>query len=470
MVLAGNHKNSVRGKQMIWCLFLSLIIFTCFNYKVSGSDIFNPAVVVSGIFSIFSFFCCLANFYIGIDIETVSIFLVIGTGIGIFSIIEYFLGYKKVSELYECKKVNNLIIKKINIGKIWLIVGVAILLLTIYVNYKYILAFGAAYGAGGDFFSAMVQYKVIMSFHDADDILLPSPWYRNYLSIFSYVFAYLSAYLFMRAKVFENQFNGCSFLIMVLFGLYTLMGGGRSNLFQFLTAIIFLWYVFSKNNIAKKIDNKKIIFRLLLIFSFISLAFILFLFVVGRTQKDLNIDYIISSIFVYAGAPIFNLDIYLQNPWKPTHGFWGELTFIRIINWIGMKFSISSFVYELDLPFLSYQNYNLGNVYTTFYAFYYDFQYLGVVFLTLLMALLSTWIYNKVLKENFIESRISTITIVYSYLVNDLIMLAFSNRFYETITDMGFIYKVILLWFIVYYINHFSLEFNKDGLRLMKKM
>ena len=389
-------------------------------------------------------------------------------GVGIFSITEYFLGHKDLFK-YNYEKANKFIIKEITIGKNWPIIGVAILLITIYVNYKYILAFGAAYGAGGDFFSAMVEYKVIMSFHDADDILLPSPWYRNYLSNFAYVFAYLSAYLFMRKKVFENRFDILTFFIIILFSIYTLMGGGRSNLFQFLTAIMFLWYIFSKNNIAKEMDNRKIIFRLLVIFSFLALAFILFLFIVGRTQKDLNIDYIISSIFVYAGAPIFNLDIYLQNPWKPTHGFWGELTFIRLINWIGTKFSVSSFVYELDLPFLSYQNYNLGNVYTTFYAFYYDFQYLGVIFLTLLMSILSTCIYNKVLKEKLIESRISTITIIYSYLVNDLIMLAFSNRFYETVTDMGFIYKVILLSCIVYYINNFSLEFDKNGLRLMKK-
>lgn len=138
----------------------------------------------------------------------------------------------------------------------------------------------------------------------------------------------------------------------------------------------------------------------MIILSFVCVICILLFYLIGRTQNDLSLDNVMSSLFVYAGAPIFNLDIYLQNPWKQTHGLFGELTFIKLINWIGIKFDISSFIYELDLPFLSYQNYALGNVYTTFYAFYYDFQFLGVVFLTLFMAIFSIWLYNKVRNED----------------------------------------------------------------------
>lgn len=450
---------------MIWCLFLSLVTFAFFNYKISGTDLFNPAVLVSTTFCIFSFFCCLANIYIGIDIDTTLIFLVIGTGIGIFTIVEYLFGQKTQVGLANYKKIN---IGNANVNKIWMLTGIIVLLLTIYVNYKYIMAFGAAYGAGGDFASAAVQYKVITTIYDNDAILLPSPWYRNYLSVAAYAFAYLSAYLFLREKVLRKKFSIFPFFIIILFAIYTLMGAGRSTFFQFITALLFLWYIFLKNSNATTISNKKIIFKLIIILSFVCVICILLFYLIGRTQNDLSLDNVMSSLFVYAGAPIFNLDIYLQNPWKQTHGLFGELTFIKLINWIGIKFDISSFIYELDLPFLSYQNYALGNVYTTFYTFYYDFQFLGVVFLTLFMAIFSIWLYNKVRNEDLRKAHISLVTILYSYLVNDLIMLAFSNRFYETITDVGIYYKILLLSCMVYCINKFSLTFDRKGLRLMK--
>lgn len=73
----------------------------------------------------------------------------------------------------------------------------------------------------------------------------------------------------------------------------------------------------------------------------VSLAFIGFIFIIGRTNADLNFEYIIMALFIYAGAPIFNLDIYLGNPWQQTQGIFGEITFIKLINWIGRTFEIS---------------------------------------------------------------------------------------------------------------------------------
>ena len=41
---------------MIWLLFLVLLILTYINYKISNRDIFNPSVVFSAMFLLFSFF------------------------------------------------------------------------------------------------------------------------------------------------------------------------------------------------------------------------------------------------------------------------------------------------------------------------------------------------------------------------------------------------------------------------------
>ena len=147
------------------------------------------------------------------------------------------------------------------------------------------------------------------------------------------------------------------------------------------------------------------------------------------------------------------MDIYLQNPWEQTHGIFGELTFIRLINWMGGKLGDSSLIYELDLPFLSYQNYNLGNVFTTFYAFIYDFGFMGVVVLTGIMAVVCVWLYNKVNYVDILSNRISMYVICYAYLLNDIVMLPFSNRFYECTFNIGTWYKWVMLFVLVKIIN-----------------
>lgn len=48
---------------MIWLLFILIAILTYTNHKLSCGDLSNPAVVLTGMFAVFSFFCCIANLY-----------------------------------------------------------------------------------------------------------------------------------------------------------------------------------------------------------------------------------------------------------------------------------------------------------------------------------------------------------------------------------------------------------------------
>ena len=51
----------------------------------------------------------------------------------------------------------------------------------------------------------------------------------------------------------------------------------------------------------------------------VSLFFISFIYIVGRSDADMDLEEVVMSMFVYASAPIFNLDIYLQNPWEQSY-------------------------------------------------------------------------------------------------------------------------------------------------------
>lgn len=111
--------------------------------------------------------------------------------------------------------------------------------------------------------------------------------------------------------------------------------------------------------------------------------------------------------------------------------------------YLGGKYGISQYLYQLDLPFLKHNGLNTGNVYTTFYQFYYDFGYDGIVPLMAIIALYFSCAYRKIY-----NNKPFTI-IIYAYLFNDLIMLIFSDRFYETVASIGFV-KHLLVTFILY--------------------
>lgn len=436
---------------MIWLLFILLVIFTYINYKIADGDIFNPSVIFSAMFLLFSFFCCLANLAIGIDIEETTTIAVIVVGILIFTFFNYVLGIK-----YSFIQNHNNNFLKCGISSLWGIIGIVIIIVDMYIEYHYIMAFSAAYGFASDFFEAMVQYKIITTFKDADAILVPSPWFRGPLLAMGSCFAYFSIYVFFKQKIFANKFSLIYSSVIMLYIIYSLMGGGRSETFRVVTACIFTWYFFVRIRQGESFNIGPVLLKIMLLLAAVSLFFISFIYIVGRSQDDMDFEAVIMAMFIYAGAPIFNLDIYLQNPWEQTYGMFGELTLIRLRNWLGGKLGDSSLLYELDLPFLSYKNYNLGNVYTTFYAFIYDFGFMGVVVLTGIMAVVCIWLYNKVNFVHMSSKRTGVHVICYAYLVNDIVMSPFAARFYETVVNVGTIHRWIGVLCLLKIVDYFG--------------
>ena len=113
---------------MIWFLFISIAVLV---YIISHSDLFNPAVVSTGMFAIFSLFCCIANLCIGIDIECEMTFFVILSGLAIFSFINYAFCISRKQRTCRME------ISNLSAG--YGILGLTTILLLIYVNYHYIM-------------------------------------------------------------------------------------------------------------------------------------------------------------------------------------------------------------------------------------------------------------------------------------------------------------------------------------------
>lgn len=137
----------------------------------------------------------------------------------------------------------------------------------------------------------------------------------------------------------------------------------------------------------KKSKRRRLKFRQIL------LVILIAVIVVGTFQKVGELLGRVSAadfggyLSTYLSAPIRNLDYYINNVMGRSFSrpdVWGKMTFVRMINFLGGFLKIDSWVYELDLPFLRSNGYVCGNVYTTFYAYLYDFGVTGVIVLMIL--------------------------------------------------------------------------------------
>ncbi|EPC71712.1 polysaccharide polymerase [Lacticaseibacillus paracasei subsp. paracasei Lpp126] len=164
-------------------------------------------------------------------------------------------------------------------------------------------------------------------------------------------------------------------------------------------------------------------------------SFQLFGSLLGRTSDSSPLEYLAK----YCGAEIKNLDLFIRNGMFPNKSMpWGSQTFV---NFVRLKVHYN---YPLTLPFQSVNGFNLGNVYTTFYAFLYDFGYIGVGVLTAIMAAITQIVYEI---AKLSKSRISPsiFVVIYGFFFSSIALSFFSDKFYEQNFLLDFA-EMIILW------------------------
>lgn len=257
--------------------------------------------------------------------------------------------------------------------------------------------------------------------------------------------AYVAGYMFVCALVSHDEP-----LPMALLALSVLMnfvlnweGGGRSGIAVYAVYIAVLGLlVLREHRQGSFVLSGKLIL-------FIAVASALFiaafrLLGIGR-HGGFSIIKTLNNLSAYCGAEIPNLDYWMRTSRNRANDIWGSMTFIRTINYLGPKLGIDEWTYPLDLPFV-YSNWHwLGNVYTTFYAFLYDFGWTGLVVLTLIMGAVSEAVFCTSGRATKFRDLWM---MVYSYLAPQLLLSFFSNKFYENFLAVGFL-RVLLVIVVV---------------------
>lgn len=417
-------------------LTISLILLTILTYFANEKSLVSPAVLFSGGFTIASIIALFNEKTWNLHLESRTYFVIV-LGVVEFTFVSYFINllFRALNnkQIHSFKKIPDYVEKRFKFVLLIQIVTIFIAIFTL-----------RRFTGISDLMSAINYINYVQNGFIQGQINLPK--YFNFLLLFNNSVGFMAGYPFLEDIIISKKFNYILFFNVVL-GLATpLLTGARGDSVVFLISLVILGYLISREYYKFNFRNTKYV-----ILGFLGIILFIFIFhwsaaLVGRNMEGSNLwDY----ISTYCGAEIANLNEFIKSRTFPIKGMvFGQQTFVSILPTLSRVFRFSLPQYKLDIPFQILNGHNTGNVATIFYSWLYDFGYLGVGILTLIMGIISELCYNFARKIN----GFSVIKLVYSYVGSLVALSFFSNRFFENL-NVNFIYMIIfwvLLKFIMF--------------------
>ncbi len=204
----------------------------------------------------------------------------------------------------------------------------------------------------------------------------------------------------------------------------TLLSGERTSTLRFIGIIVLSFSIlWQRNNYYRRLVNIKYVIISILGTTLLLYAFSAIRHFVGRSSQLDIFDY----ISMYAGGPIYSFNSFVTSYTEPT--FQGTRTFIGLLNnlsrlGIGELASI-----HRDTVVIKKLGIYIGNVYTSFYDYYYDYGVIGMVLLVSSYSCFINALYNR---AKYAENRVVLKTIEYTFFSTTLFFVSFTEQFYSS--------------------------------------
>lgn len=441
---------------MIYLLFLVTCLMTVAAYYGSDQEILAPGVIFAGGFA-FSELWALSfvkQWKLNLHFNT---FIVLVGGIGCFllgaMLIHLFFKKKRPVESRVSSYGGTWGQQEIVLNRwlLWALVALegVTMAVTIFEMREMV--------GGNNLFQTIAAYRQRTTF-TAGGGKLPS--YVYFFRALIMAEAYWMAYVIANNALVKKRVPLLPSVIFVIALLNSMLFGSRGGAINIMIALIVCFgIIYGKQNGKLRI-SWKLFLALVILAAIVLLSFRTIGNMMGRNSHVIPLNEYLAE---YLGAQIKNLDSFL-NEVHPRNYIWGQQTFSEFIKWIGPKFGLNTH-YQLYLPMRFVGRYHLGNVCTTFAAFYMDFSYAGVFILSVIMGLVSQTVFELTLRTR-LSGQVDYMTVLYGYIYPALVFSFFSNRFYSQIVSPLFI-KCVFLWWaynIVFCYWDESVEWVKDHL------
>ncbi len=269
-----------------------------------------------------------------------------------------------------------------------------------------------------------------------------------------YIYLYIMTIIFYR-----NKCNIKEYLRIIRDNLYLLLGiicsvfqilllGGRLDVIGLVIYCCVLLAIFYKkeNKVCYNISFKR--FITFLVFSiFGAILFYISKVIVGRGINDISLHNFVPYITMYAGGPIQLLDMFLVNPIVQSD-IWGKETFYSLNFFLARVGLVNFEPYIVHLEFRNaITGAFLGNIYTAYRSYIYDFGFIGLTILPLIFSLITNSIYYKKIYCG-ISKNIDFGILIYGILSLAIFCDFVRCFFYLNIVSIGFYKKLFIIWII----------------------
>lgn len=299
---------------------------------------------------------------------------------------------------------------------------------------------------GGISFSSMAStyYNMLIS---GDTAYFPKwiVYSRGIIEAGSYWFAYV-----ISKNIICKQCKPVLEVLIVLVSLFiSLTYGSRGGVVDVIIAfsIMFLIQKYEMKSIYTKSYNITLIMKVIMVIIVACIVFCYSSVLLGRSSKG-------STLAVYCGAQILNLDSFLQTSETKTE-VWGGYTLAALYKWTNRKIGLPSTEYLISYPFRYVNNSSLGNVYTIYYDLVHDFYFIGIFIFVALMACISQLFYMKAKNNNNVEPSISLIC--YGYISYNLVLSFFAGDFYQHVFSANFL--IFIFYWCCFNLFFYNIKF-----------
>lgn len=424
-------------------LFIFLVFILILAYLINNYDFISPSFLFIGPFSISVL--CAAIYSDAWDLNlNLNTFLVMSIYPLIFVLFAYLthLLFKKRNNAYVSKEKKRL--KELKVSNFKLCIFILLELVSLYLTIKSMEAAVAQYGSVSGLSNVMFWYRQLSMYSDKE---ISIPGIVIHLRRFCIASSFVWIYVFLYNNILKVRQNKLTFILqtinIVLALINSMITGARGEAIMLIISGIILYFLLiryingKRFRVPLKQITKIIILLIIILVSFKGVGTLL-----GRITDSASI---FEEISKYLGAMIKNLDTFLNSRPSLKSNVFGEQTFYVLIDFfnsrIGTPLNISYYQ-----PFLKVNEISLGNVYTCYMPYIYDFGYLGAGIIVSIMSFASQFVYEKTFVSNA-QNRISFQYLIYCYLGYTLVFSFFSERFYWSFINPMFL-EYLVYWFI----------------------
>lgn len=434
-------------------LFVTTLLILMISLYIFKGDLVHPGVIVPLVFTA-SIVSAMYNITLWqLEISLVTYFVVVGSVL-LFVLISYQFSTPNmdIDNSLSTTHIPFSEWKAINIPKVKTFIVLLFFILTGVLYVREVVEIGTRMGGSGSLTNIMYYYRQSTSY-DLEGVEEGIPGIIGHMYDMTVAISYVYVYVIVNnIFVKGRKFSKSLLLPVIICCIITFLSAARIQLLYFaMSGIVFYFLLSYKKTNRDSINITKIL--KISFFLFIILAFFVYLRnFIGRGLSDLSSNDPIYYFTVYAGGPIALLDAFIENP-PASSDIFGREMFFRLNRFIGTTFDIPELIYIQHREFRrTVTDYSLGNVYTAFRSYIYDFGYFGLIFFTSVTSAFYSSFYAYLKRKSY-TPKVDISMLIYGYLVPGVFLMSISERLFSIYFSVNSIKMILFIVIANYFIT-----------------